>query len=47
MNKGLADLKFNNTEIENNIRLLVNNDRESLIQSNGRKIGDAVSERIN
>ena len=47
MNKQLAHLKFNNTEIENNIRLLVNNDRESLIQSNGSKIGDAVSERIN
>ena len=35
MNKQLADLKFNNTEIENNIRLLVNNDREPLIQPQG------------
>ena len=47
MNKQLADLKFNNTEIENNIRLLVNNDREPLIQSDGSKIGDAIPGRIN
>ena len=47
MNRRLADLKFNNAEIENNIRLLINNDRESIIQSDGSKIGDAISGRIN
>ena len=47
MNRRLADLKFNNAEIENNIRLLVNNDRESIIQSDGSKIGDTISGRIN
>ena len=47
MNRRLADLKFNNAEIENNIRLLVNNDRESIIQSDGSKFGDAISGRIN
>ena len=47
MNKRLADLKFNNTEIESNIRLLVSNDMEYIIRASDNKFRSSVLGEIN
>ena len=47
MNKQLADLKFNNTEIESNIRLLVSNDMEYIIRASDNKFRSSVLGEIN
>ena len=47
MNKRLADLKFNNTEIESNIRLLVSNDMEYTIRASDNKFRSSILGEIN
>ena len=47
MNKGLADLKFNNTEIESNIRLLVSNDMGYIIRASDNESQSSVLGDIN
>ena len=47
MNKGLADLKFNNTEIESNIRLLVSNDMGYMIRASDNESRSSVLGEIN